>query len=230
MVATPPGDYGEAHALFTAHGGLPGGEKWSCGLRTDSVIPGGTDMQALANYAAECWTVAMGSAFGLAAFNPPTVTMLGVTLRNIDIHGVTTSMFEGLPGANPVGVGTQTAPDQIACVVTLKTTMAGRHGKGRIFFPMLAQNPDVSGNLTVSNQEQVAAAMANLIGNLNGVGLHKPGGEPAGLGFFIAVQSRTSHLPGAVVNQVSVGSVLDTQRRRRKKKIELYSSAAVPVV
>ena len=234
------GPFGSPHLLLTAHGSMPGGESWSCGLRTVAATPDASVMQLYADYVAKCWQRFWGAALqGPASINPGTVTFAGVTVRALSAAGVTVHQAEGLPTAPTGGANsTQSAPNQCTLAITLHTGLAGRHGKGRIYIPCLSPGVLQLGQMNSGTVQALASQAGELLNDLNtGHSATVTDGtvhvEDNGLGPFpatlwqIAVQSRTSGLPGAPVQLVSVGTVIDTMRSRRKGLKETYEPAPI---
>lgn len=230
MVATPPGDYGSAHILITAHGSMPGGDVWSCGLRT---IAASLTSEAVIVYARHClkmWVAFFSpDVVGIGGINPVDVTLAGVTVRQLSVSGVTVVQAEAAPSAAVHGAGAapQSAPNQTALALTLRTSVAGRHGKGRIYIPALQMPMLHTGRATLSMCAAVGVEAGKLLERLGGALLDlNDGGSPPAI-WRTAVQSRTSGQPGAPITGVEVGDVLDTIRRRRGSLREVYSHVDV---
>lgn len=215
------------HVLFSFHGALPGGEIWSCGLRTtraDADIDL-TVFQNLTLGAANLFG-AMISGLGLNWAAP--VTFAGVTARSLNERGVTVRLAESAPAAAAVGTGTLALPNQCAMAITLLTARAGRTGKGRIYLPTLSSNAvGADGRIGAGLPLTFANAVETLINGLN-TGLEVLVETP-----LIGVQSGSESAnteggyDGAAVTAVSVGNVFDTQRRRRSSIIETYTTVPV---
>lgn len=124
-------------------------------------------------------------------------------------------------GANIAGSGTATKPYQTACVISLRTALAGASRRGRLYWPALGAS--ISGNRLQSPTDEATVAgnwrdfMEDVITNW---GL-------TALGLRPVVVSETLATVTPVTN-VLVGDVLDTQRRRRDEMPEVYSSVPYP--
>jgi hypothetical protein len=185
-------------------------------------------MQAYANFAADCWRLAWktpnGNGLYIYDVNGKDATFDGVTLRMVNILGVTLYQAEGSPIQPTVQHTAQGYPNQLALAVTLITPRAGRSGKGRIFLPntlpLMAANGQADNTQTLG----IANTMAVLINWLGG-GADFPGTVPEPPTLYpIAVQSRTKDVEGLAVTRVAVGSVVDTIRGRRNKLREVYQT------
>lgn len=214
------------HVVMTAHGALPGGESWSCSLRTtkvDAGVPQAT-LQAVANAVTANWeTFVHGGPYGLCS----ACTLSGVTLRSLDARGITTTLAEGVAAVPAFQGASQTVPDQIAVVVTLLTARAGRTGKGRIYLPILTANIEAGGVMQASQITALGTGLKTLFDGINTsiVALDATA--------RVAVQSKTASsnigegYTGAAVVNISIGNVMDTQRRRRASLTETYTTRAL---
>lgn len=233
VLIPPPPPFKVAHLLYTFHGTLPGGTKWTVGLRTEAANPPADQMQVLADYAARSWARGANAASGFRGMNPAGCVFSGVTLRALDVNGVTTQQFESAAVNQPGNATSQLAPDQTAVVVSLHTALAGRHGKGRIFIPVLAAPYDnATGKVSGAVPFQLQAFIQQLIDDLNVQNGLDPGPAPV-THYAICIQGRTLAITGAPVREVLVGDVSDTMRRRRRKLSEVYTSGTLitpPVV
>lgn len=211
--------------LVTISGTSPGNEIWttSCAYQSDggtgpakdygdlntwanaiAALPG-ADFRALCNAASEV--------------APP----LKVRVAWIDATGITAQYAEAQLGSGWDAVGTAVMPFQCAAVISLLTGRPGRSYRGRMYWPIFsaaiaATTLQLPGATTVSYAE-AAAAMLTDIGTAAGVDLAmKPcvASKKLGITDFIT--------------QVRVGTVVDTQRRRRNQAQESYSYSPVPAV
>lgn len=98
----------------------------------------------------------------------------------------------------------------------------GRASKGRIFIPMPVVEPGINGHIPAADRQRVADAWAACLDELNDVAQDVGASRP--------IAAVVSGVDGSwePISTVRVGSVLDTQRRRRNALVEAYSSAAVP--
>ncbi len=105
-------------------------------------------------------------------------------------------------------------PPQNAVVVSLRTALPTRAGRGRFYLPGPVVTTLVGGRLTAGIVTTVVNAAADLIGTMNDSGA------------TVEIYHRTSKT-GTAVTSFDVGDVLDTQRRRRDKLVEARHSLAV---
>lgn len=127
-------------------------------------------------------------------------------------------------GSEPLGGGgSSRAPLQIAMVASHRTGQVGRPGRGRMFLP--TPGPafiGADGLLSVGTPAAVATAQKTLLESLQlsfGVG---------GISCYPIVTGGT-FTKYAMINQVRVGNVPDTQRRRRRALPETYDSVSVVI-
>ena len=236
------------HVLLTAHGGLPGGEVWSCGLRSlafaDPILEGPGQQLALA--AANRWrdmqnlpgiAHIMGNNVGVGA--TAKATLDGVTVRQINEDGQTVQQYEASPVTALVTQNTTAKPwpNQCAIVVTLVTGRAGRTGKGRVYLPAVGSLDLVGDRIPAVDSQRIADAFSALITglNLDLIAATGPGNGVAVQSGKVAAEpgilkwtplDQTGYM-GAKVIAVRVGDVVDTQRRRRKSVAESYTTKAV---
>ena len=211
--------YGENHLLYSFTGTLPGGEVWSCGLRTAGAL-GSTSQVTLDALAANA-VIQWSTFHAVSANNLGTTVVFDLaTVRVISTAGLTIGQAEGSPAAPVTGGGAVSKPNQCAVVVTVLTATAGRRGRGRFYVPVLAGSVTALGRLTAVHRDSLADTAANLLSGLN-AGLANAV-YPARIG----VQSQTG-LTSAVATSIRVGDVWDTQRRRRDNLVESYTSRPV---
>ena len=211
--------YGEQHILFSFTGVMPGGEVWSCGVRTSGAL--GSTAQVTLD------ALAAAGVAGWSTFHSTVANSLGAgvtfelcTVRVISTAGITVGQSEVSPVAPVLGSGTVTKPNQCAVVVTLMTATAGRRGRGRYYVPVLGNNPTATGRITAAQRDSIATTSATMLGVLN------DGLDNALYTARVGVQSQVG-LTSAVVTTIRVGDVWDTQRSRRDNLIEAYTSRVV---
>lgn len=114
-----------------------------------------------------------------------------------------------------VGSGAVSHAKQTAVVLTERTALATRSGRGRIYLPCTGAAINNQGILTSGPIDGLADAFANLLGSLIGAG-----SAPV-------VVSQT-HTMNTDITSVSVDYVPDTQRRRRNKLVSSRHTHTVP--
>lgn len=117
---------------------------------------------------------------------------------------------ETLVGTN----ATSTLPPQCSIVVSLRTALFDRTGRGRFYLPAFGSDQLAAGRLPATARTQVATASQKFVQSLNGAG------------YTVCVYHRKTRTHDNVT-KVSVGDVYDTQRRRRDKLIESRVELAV---
>lgn len=201
-------------------GGAAGTDEWSVGFHygaPGTVVEG---QQALTD-----WANSIG--------NLLTETLNYVTLKTAlttrgSIRSVACYQYGASGPAVGVGaadftvIGTSAAnkPAQCAVVATLNTGLAGRSYRGRAYWPMLGY-AFLNSTLVLeqSTCSAIATAMAQL---LTDIGQAAGDPQPA-LGVYSA--TRDVMTP---VTSISVGNVIDTQRRRRSELVETKQSSTYP--
>lgn len=227
------------HILMTASGALPGGETWSCGLRTYraptylSIASG----NALALAVANRWRVFQNTQtllFGQGALEKATLT--GLIVREINDVGVTVTQYEAAPTTAVLNADFRALlPNQCALAVSLLTARAGRTGKGRIYLPCIALNVGalVNGQILASVVNSIAAGVKILLDGINtdlatnfGSTLRLAVQSPKAAKDWFDDNSLADY-NGAEMIGFKVGSVIDTQRRRRDSVPETYVSGVL---
>lgn len=112
---------------------------------------------------------------------------------------------------------------QLALAISWGTRrQRGRASKGRIYVPMPTVQPDSSATIDAGLRQSLADAWAACIDNLNDEAQGALQQRP------IAAVVSGVDASWEPISTVRVGSIIDTQRRRRNALTEVYSSAAVP--
>lgn len=198
-----------------AEGHLPGGEKFDFGVHVSGVA-GAADTVLTA------WIGAIGDLFNHDAG-------LGNTLKShisdqVGVDDATVAELDELTGrqvTKVMGTATNTGtnvgeplPPQVSLAVSTRTSLATKAGRGRFYLPPLAVGAALGGELILAAQEAaVGGAQAALT-------------AMSTAGFAVVVYHRRL-LGGDLVVRVDVGSIFDTQRRRRNKLVETRLSATI---
>lgn len=196
------------HRATGTHTG--GGEQWTFGLYSEGT---GT-----VDEAESAWDSGVTSFFtSMGAAIPSTVSVLTTSTASID--ETTGAQITRRELANAAaGTGTaESLPFQVTPVVSLRTLLATRAGRGRFYAPSLGVDQISGGRMLPAARTALAdAALAMLqqlmISGLIPVIFHRT--ASAGVEQF----SRTQ------IVSLDVGDVLDTQRRRRNALIESRES------
>lgn len=128
--------------------------------------------------------------------------------------------------SNPVGGGSTSAlPLQNSIVASHRTSQVGRRGRGRMFYPVassaiLSSTPGSRGRISSAT---VAAAVTAHVALLEACSLN--GSGPSG--WVCPIITGTPWEDYALITQVQIGDVMDTQRRRRNALTEARQSDTV---
>lgn len=206
-------------------GGLYGSERWSTHLditldRTASggAAQGGVD--ALKTWADNIVASALTNAHDNALGE---LLSLNGTLTDVRVEYISAGVVIEAAEATTaeVGVGSGSKAFQTACVISLQTARAGASYRGRVYWPAIGAVTGTSGRMTAPTTANVAAryvALANdIIGALPST--------PTDPGLCVYSPKLDAVTP---VTSVSVGDVLDSQRRRRDKLIENRATVVIP--
>lgn len=139
----------------------------------------------------------------------------------------TLSVNEQLLTASVVGTVAASKTPQDAVVLSLRTSTPGARGRGRQYWPALNATLSSSFQLTAPTPAAIAAdtkTWLNAIGTqMNNVYI----GNASALRVALAVRSTRDHVCRDVTS-IQVGTILDTQRRRRDSLPESYASVIYP--
>lgn len=197
--------------------GTPATERWSIGLHyalTGEQPDNPAELQG--------WADAIEALLddGTIAANVRADWGNNVTLTDVETYGYQNTGPAVAAGAAQVspalaGTGTPTAPFQTCRVVSLLTGLPGARNRGRIYMPALSPDMAVTGKSLVP-----AGYLTDCIALFEGIGAAWPGGFPINLAVYSAANDAVTP-----VTRLSVGDVLDTQRRRRDTLPEVYTTA-----
>jgi len=108
----------------------------------------------------------------------------------------------------------ESLPPQVALAVTLRTALATRAGRGRIYLPPFAVSQVVNSRMNATHKGTTLTAVKGMFDTLISDG-HTP-----------VLYGRTAHTVTPITT-LALGDVFDTQRRRRDAYAETYTSTAV---
>lgn len=203
-------------------GTLPTGEEWSVnpvfGIGGDFGVS--TTPQQMADLVTAVNAITVpANLLQMFALN---TNLTGCRVEARTKSGVLENQAEGLRGTAAQGAVSTAHPFQTAWVTSLRTTRPGGSGRGRLYWPatgVVLQNSDyrpssatVSSTLTAV-KAYLALIQAQVDVIWDGVGL--------------MVWSRERNELNAI-NQLQMGNILDTQRRRRDVLLETYTGAVYP--
>jgi hypothetical protein len=154
----------------------------------------------------------------LAAFLASTASLASVTL--LDVRSIVATEFQSTGAAMPgTSVGTA-LPDEVAAVMTWRTAVRGRSGRGRSFCPGWASNAGGAGGVMAA---AAVTALQNWMSNrvygaINSTIGQPVLGLPARAGYTSPVTGRVFPARAATTVAITGGAVRDnhwdTQRRR----------------
>ena len=126
----------------------------------------------------------------------------------------------------PTGTNGGLMPLQASLVASLRTPQIGRRGRGRIYLPPLASSQLAStstdaGTVNSTNRTAIGAEVADMLEELvlDGTGPNSLWGA--------CIVTGAPYNAYAIINQVRIGSIIDTQKRRRNSIAEVYTSSPV---
>lgn len=215
---------GAAHNVVRVLGGSPGGEVWTINPRF--YHPSGTPIVEYADLLT--WATAINS-LNAGAVWPSTLLSLitttgsirGIRTEYIDENGDLAQAAEFIRPTAQAGTGTLGKPLQTSLVISLLTGRPGRSYRGRLYLPYWgAPTLQDTGRVAASSRQSIVDAMQVW---LTAVGA----AAPIGGGLELVVVSQTIGI-AARVNQLSIGDVPDTQRRRRDSLVEQRTGVVFP--
>jgi hypothetical protein len=203
------------HFRCTARGHTIQGEQFIFTLHvTEAVLIASDILPTWVTALTDMWGTGVGPAAGLAQLYS---TDYGIDQAIVDELDPVTgkNVRQAQSGMGLVGESAdQPLPPQNAVVVSLRTALPTRAGRGRFYLPGPVVTTLDAGVLTAGNVTIIVNAAADLIGDMNDAGA------------TVEIYHRTSKT-GTAVTSFDVGNVLDTQRRRRDKLVETRHSLSV---
>jgi hypothetical protein len=227
--------YDRKHVLMTWGGDLPGGEKWSCGIRLASALSE-AELSPIPLSISDDFLEVLVDSYANAVLSyhsdPNTGIHYFATVTWVKASGIgTDGKYLRANGAVATratvvthgGVSTGQMPNQNALAVTLTTAFRrGPAHEGRFFLPMPARPVQPDGLLAQDAVQLIATATKGFIESISDIpGLDLPTSPGA------AVMSKVGSGHTNRVTGVSVGRAVDTQRRRRLSLNERYESTTV---
>ncbi len=197
----------------TVKGHLEGGEVFNFTIHFAAVTDQAAVMAtALADGVTLMWSGTNSPAGNITALYPAAI---GVDLVQMDELGADAkNVSQGLASLSLVGTGSGEAlPPQNAIVVSLRTGVPTRAGRGRFYLPSPTVATVVDQRIDSAAQTDVLNGALAMLNHMNGLGFqpivfHRP---PLRSGEFGTSDDVVS---------IDVGDVFDNQRRRRNKLVE----------
>lgn len=207
-----------AEHILLRFGGTLGGDTWSCGLRLRGQVGRSDTATAEDNLEAVTEIVKTWHKNDQAKVNP--LALLGwVKLNAINAQGRyaqegDTNLIELDP---PQGTGSQNfAPPQVATCITFRTAKTRGYARsGRMYVPAANMALNAGGSMSAGDALGQAQAMRTMLNSIAGLTI---------LTVPLMTPAVFSDHAGEVNNitRVEVGTVLDTQQRRRRQLVEQY--------
>jgi len=200
-------------------GELPSGEKWSI------------NPHFITDTAGADWTYTQlnTACNAIANIDPPatvkvywsgTTKLTGARIEARQLDGTLENVVEKVADTPRPGTGTVGHPFQSAAVLSLRTATPGASGRGRLYLPATGVALDLS-SLRISGivpANLLIGMQTYLSGILTALRAQKPATS-------LAVYSRKNSQLN-LVNAISAGDIVDTQRRRRDTLVENYVTAS----
>lgn len=182
---------------------------------SDSSVSIDTSQSNAVSWANAVWAGAAG-VDGLSTFTTPNVGLDRITTGEINpLTGQqlalreTGSALVGAAAGNPL-------PPEVALVVSLRTALANRTGRGRFYLPQLAATAlDADGLLSDAAQTGLVNALQDAWSGSNAAGENP------------VVYSRTARAT-RVITSFDIGDVFDVQTRRQNSLTQQRTSALMP--
>ena len=216
-----------SYIRVSLRGTLPGGEAWSvnpCFNESTNII---TWNQAEGNAAA----IAIGAIVPPAALRELASTQAPLASIRVERRGDNDALIGAAEAAYTAGwAGTAgaTKPYQSSVVLSLRSTTPGASGRGRLYWPALGAAIQTTNlRLFTPTPANIAAGAVSYLDGIETALKNAFHPSPALIDFHLAVVSRTTGQRHDIA-RIEVGDILDTQRRRRDKAVETYTSAVYP--
>lgn len=209
------------------NGSLPSGEVWS-------VNPAFNETTNVST-----WTQTEGQAAADAIALLPIPTALndlrsgagvGVTVR-VERRSDTHELIGAAEAAWTAGKTTSVQarmPPQMAVVLSLRSTTPGSRGRGRLYWPAIGAQIDTTTlRLSVPTAAAAATAAATYLDGMATALKNALSPTPSLIDYDLCVVSPTTGTKTRIT-RIEVGNVLDVQRRRRDRLVEVYATAPMP--
>lgn len=208
-------------------GTLPGGEAWSVNpCYAESIDQGGWNQDTGQDAADAVAVLQLGTALNGLKSSAAAPSRVRVERRSD--QGVLIGAAEANWAPGTTGQSSPIHPPQTALVFSLRTAVPGRSGRGRLYWPALgATLAAATLRLNAPAPQGIADAICaylDLVGTTLKNNLHP---TPSLVNCKLAVVSTTKK-NHQLVNSIQIGNVLDTQRRRRDRLIEEYTTNVYP--
>jgi hypothetical protein len=203
-------------------GAMPSGEEWSVNPCWE--VDGSTGALVTPADAATIATAiaALSVPATLQQTFAAATTVTGCRVEGRTLAGSLEVQAEAVRGTPVAGTGTSPHPYQTSIVISLRTPLPGARSRGRMYWPAtgVVLQPSTL-RLSTTLRDSILGGARSYLNAIEGaIKATQPNAN-------LTVWSRTGS-SFANVNQLQVGDVVDTQRRRRDTLIEGYGSIAFP--
>lgn len=216
----------DQHNIVSIQGNLPGGEVWSINPRFRGAFsPPVSDYEDLLAWATAVGQLNSGSVLssGLRTLLSSSANVSQIRVAHIGVDGRTHQVAEYALPTPGAGTGLPTKPFQAALCFSLLTGRPGRRNRGRLFMPALNATIGTADlRITAQNRSTYLQGMVETMSSIQAAA--PPSHEMA-----LAVFSQASGAAN-LVNEIEVGDLLDTQRRRRDSLTEQRSRLGYPIL
>jgi hypothetical protein len=189
-------------------------------------LGGSYNLQDHANQIRDAWTLALSTIYGtdtMASCLADTTDYRDVILYDIDpVTGRTSTAAQATFAPNTGGIDNAHLPSEVALAVTLNTGIPGRRNRGRVFLGGLSTS--LVDQTTGRCKSARAATIAQAVAKFLQASRDQTGDIDA---FRAVVYSRVGQVTSPIT-RVTVGDVMDVQRRRRASLVEVRQGANVP--
>lgn len=185
--------------------GIYPGETWSFGVHSQ----GNLSLAA----AQAAWTAGIAALFTAVYAATLSTDVEAVEASTVELDPATGNQLSGTTDPrNDAGTSSsESMPYQCAPVVSFRTALMSRSGRGRIYAPSLAVNQIANGRMIPAAQAALADGALGMLQALDNAG-------QAPVIYHRAAGNTTP------ITSLDVGDVIDTQRRRRNKLVEARTS------
>ena len=212
-------------------GTIPGGEAWSVGTSWGifGLAPDTPDQSLTDGILAGLLTYSASNPLP-TAFKQAMGIDLQFTTWRVEYRDEAERIMNVSIGVLPspqAGIGTSSKSPQDAIVLSLRTSTPGPSGRGRLYWPAVGASLGAGFQLSTPTPGSFVAAWKTWLNAIGGVMNAYYASISSAKTVVLSVRSVKNHL-NRNVNQLQVGSLMDTQRRRRASLIETYSNTSYP--
>lgn len=215
------------HIIVRPLGQSPNGETWTFGLRYSNNPAGAHDLDAGQLQDIADAVAALYSGKGLPpqiyAMLSSSLSLAGIRVEQIGTDGKLERAAESLYAPPKTGGDPPTKPVQIALVFSLnRGAQYGRSGRGRVYVPACGGFPTMGADFRVQGNQ-----MTDVLGYFNQLQADWGSAINAQVGAYVYELVVYSKLHDTLtpVDNLGLGDVFDTQRRRRDKWVEARVTA-----